>query len=126
MKIAPVVGVPVDPHTTRDVGGVVVHGVDVDPETRCAHYRTDRDVVAIRFRCCGTYYPCSECHATVTDHPPERWPADTFDTTAVLCGVCGTELTVRAYLHCGDTCPHCEAAFNPGCRRHRDRYFVVD
>lgn len=126
MKIVPAVVVLVVPHTTRDVGGVAVRGIDVDPETRCAHYRTDRDVVAIRFRCCGTYYPCSECHAVVADHPPERWPTDTFDTTAVLCGVCRTELTVRAYLDCEDTCPHCEAAFNPGCRRHRDRYFVVD
>lgn len=111
------------PPTTRTVGGTVVHGVDVGPETRCAHYDGERDVVAMRFACCDAYYPCFECHAAVADHPAEPVPAAAFDEPGVLCGVCGTELAVRAYLDCGFTCPSCGAAFNPGCAAHYDRYF---
>ena len=107
----------------RPVHGIVVHGVDVDPETRCAHYDSEHDVVAIRFPCCETYYPCFECHAAVADHEVERWAPDSFGVPAVLCGRCGTELSVREYLECDHTCPACGGAFNPGCARHADRYF---
>lgn len=109
----------------RSVAGVTVRGVDVDDETRCAHYDGPRDVVAIRFACCETYYPCYRCHAAVTDHEPAVWSAGTFDRRAVLCGACGTELRIDAYL--GETaCPDCGAGFNPGCRTHYDRYFAVE
>lgn len=101
----------------------VVRGVDVGPETRCAHYDGDRDVIAIRFPCCDTYYPCFRCHEAVTDHDAERWPTAEFDRNAVRCGVCGTELSVAAYLVAGHECPECGAAFNPGCADHHDRYF---
>ncbi len=101
-------------------------GVAVDAETRCDHYASTRDVVAIRFPCCDRYYPCFRCHAAVADHEPERLPADEFDEAAVLCGRCGSTLSVDAYLDCDDACPDCGAAFNPGCRRHRDRYFEVE
>ena len=104
---------------------VPLRGVDVDAATRCVHYNSDRDVVAIRFPCCDSYYPCFHCHVTVTDHESERIPADAFDEPAVLCGRCRTTLTATAYFDCDDRCPHCDAAFNPGCRVHRDRYFAV-
>ncbi len=148
--------------------GVPLRGVAVDPETRCAHWDSDRDVVALRFGCCGTFSPCHACHAETADHDPDPWPRARFDDPAVLCGVCGTTLSARAYLDGDtgappvsgsergspsrdraspgdsrtqsgddeahraagsrakpddDTCPACGAAFNPGCRRHRDRYF---
>lgn len=108
------------------VHGVEVCGVDVGPETRCAHYATARDVVAIRFRCCGTYYSCSACHEAVADHPAEIWPRESFDAHAVLCGVCGTGLAIERYLADGTACPACGTAFNPGCRHHRGRYFAVE
>lgn len=107
----------------RRVHGVAVRGRDVGPETRCAHYRGERDVIAVRFRCCDAYYPCYECHEAVADHPPEPWPRASFDEPAVLCGRCGATLTVAAYLDCGFRCPDCGAAFNPGCANHYDRYF---
>jgi len=109
-----------------DVHGVEVRGVDVDSETRCAHYDSEVDVIAIRFPCCETYFPCFECHEAVADHDAAVWPADAADAEAVLCGVCGRELSVREYLDCGNECPGCGAAFNPGCRRHYDRYFAAD
>ena len=102
---------------------VPLRGIDVDPETRCAHWHEAVDVVALRFACCGTYYPCFRCHEAATDHEPVRWPLDRFDEPAVLCGVCGEAMSAAAYLECDDRCPACGAAFNPGCRAHRDRYF---
>ncbi len=112
---------------SRPIGpdGVDVVGVDVDDETRCLHYHTDRDVVAIKFRCCGAYYPCFECHATCSDHEPERWPETRFDEPAVLCGVCGVELSIKTYLDSDHECPACGARFNPGCRHHLEEYFAV-
>lgn len=110
----------------RRVGGETVRGVDVDGETRCAHYDSERDVVAIAFRCCGTFYPCLRCHAEVADHERAVWPRESFDAEAVLCGACGSTLSIREYLDAGDACPRCGAAFNPGCANHYRYYFDVD
>ncbi|GGM67405.1 putative CHY-type Zn-finger protein [Halarchaeum rubridurum] len=108
----------------RTVGDTVVRGLDVDPETRCAHYDTARDVVAVRAACCDTYYPCRACHDAVADHDHEVVPRDAFDDPAVLCGACGATLTVREYADCDDACPACGHAFNPGYKRHWSRYFA--
>ncbi|QLH81047.1 CHY zinc finger protein [Halosimplex pelagicum] len=105
---------------------VPLRGVAVDAETRCGHYDDAVDVVAIRFSCCDCYYPCFRCHETLADHEPERIARESFDDPGVLCGVCGERLSVREYLDCDDACPACGASFNPGCRRHRDRYFAVE
>jgi uncharacterized CHY-type Zn-finger protein len=120
---------------TDDRFAVPLRGVTVDPETRCE-----------------TYYPCAACHDAATDHEAAPWPRDRFDEPAVLCGVCGATLSAREYLDgeeeaqrasgsegqspsgnraslgdsrakTDDACPRCDAAFNPGCRAHRDRYF---
>ncbi len=110
---------------TRDVAKdpSPVRGVGLDDETRCAHYDGPRDVIAIRFPCCGAYYACFECHAARADHEAERWPVDARDERAVRCGRCEAELTIAAYLACGHACPACDAAFNPGCANHHHRYF---
>jgi uncharacterized CHY-type Zn-finger protein len=139
-----------DPDSGTDArGSVPLAGVAVDGETGCVHYRSDRDVVAMRFACCDRYYPCAQCHEAVADHAPERLPPDRFDEPAVLCGVCGTRLSVREYrtvltggeeggdgdgddCEAGDgrsvadpRCPDCGTGFNPGCLAHLDRYFAV-
>jgi len=101
-----------------------VLGPAVDDETRCIHYHSALDVVAIRFACCGEYYPCHLCHAEAADHPAEQWPRDARDERAVLCGVCGHELTIADYL-VADSCPACGASFNPGCHQHTHLYFDV-
>lgn len=103
-----------------------MYGVGVGPETRCAHYASNRDVIAIRFACCGRYYPCFRCHDALADHPRQRLPPGAFDRPGVLCGVCGADLPVRAYLDAGDRCPECDAGFNPGCREHYHLYFGCD
>ncbi|WP_435180291.1 CHY zinc finger protein [Halorussus sp. AFM4] len=107
----------------REIHGHAVRGENVDSETRCAHYDTDRDVVALRFACCEAYYPCFRCHEAATDHEPERLPVDS-DAPAVLCGACGAELTPREFVEGAHECPDCGAPFNPGCADHYERYFA--
>lgn len=104
---------------------IIVQGATLDHQTRCVHYASPLDVVAIKFACCGEYYPCYHCHAEAADHPARRWPASAFDTRAVLCGVCRYELTIKEYLACHASCPHCGAGFNPGCHRHHHLYFEL-
>ncbi len=100
-----------------------VLGQVVDAQTRCAHYNTDLDVIAIRFFCCREYYPCHLCHAEVPgQHEAKGWPVTEYDARAVMCGVCEHELSIAGYLARAD-CPGCGARFNPGCKLHTDRYF---
>ncbi|PSP75020.1 hypothetical protein BRC86_04575 [Halobacteriales archaeon QS_3_64_16] len=112
--------------TGEDAFCVPVRGIAVDSETRCSHYRTDWDVIAITLPCCETFFPCFECHETYCEHEAERWPPDRFDERAILCGVCDSVLAIETYLASEHRCPHCEAAFNPGCTNHWDRYFRVE
>ncbi len=109
----------------RIIHGEKVTGVGIDGETRCAHWHSPLDVIAIRFRCCGDWYPCSECHAEAASHDVQVWPRDEFDVEAVLCGKCGRKLSVNEYLDCGYVCPECGAGFNPGCSRHLHLYFEM-
>ena len=101
-----------------------VHGLELDAQTRCAHWRSPLDIVAIRMWCCGAYYACRQCHDALADHPAQLWPPQAWDRPAVLCGACGGELSVRAYFACGHRCPRCAAPFNPGCDAHRHLYFA--
>ena len=100
-----------------------VSGVDLDGETRCAHWRSALDIVAIRMKCCGRYFACKECHDALADHAIEVWPRDECEAKAAMCGACGLEMTIRTYIESGDRCPACGAGFNPGCRLHRHFYF---
>ncbi|ASK62617.1 hypothetical protein CFK37_10860 [Virgibacillus phasianinus] len=95
----------------------------IDHETRCKHYHTERDRIAIKFYCCGQYYPCYQCHAEHGCGNPEVWPKSMYNQQAVLCGACGTELTIQQYLDSGSVCPSCHASFNPGCSLHAHLYF---
>lgn len=99
-----------------------VRGAVVDDMTRCVHYRSAVDIVAIRFACCGEYYPCHLCHAETAGHPARQWGLAERETKAVLCGACGEELSIAEYL--GATgCPRCESPFNEGCALHAHLYF---
>lgn len=100
-----------------------VLGQVVDGQTRCAHYRTVLDIIAIRFFCCDEYYPCHRCHDEVPgQHPAIPWPPELHDARALLCGACGAQLTIAEYLGTPD-CPGCGARFNPGCKLHAGLYF---
>ena len=102
-----------------------VNGVAVDDQTRCAHYHDASDVIAMRFACCGEWFPCIDCHREVADHPVTVWPLTERDREAVLCGICGLRLTIVEYMGCDSTCPGCGAAFNPACSSHWHYYFEM-
>ena len=108
-----------------DVHGINVYGINVDARSRCAHYRSTLDIVAIKHHCCGDWYACIECHGALTSHDATVWPKDRFDEDAVLCGSCGARLTINQYLSSSNQCPVCAAAFNPGCSLHHHLYFDV-
>ena len=93
------------------------------PETRCRHYAGPTDVIAIRFKCCATFYPCIDCHRALADHEPQVWPIAEHDEQAVLCGACGATLGIAEYLNGDSACPRCGAGFNPGCKLHHHLYF---
>ena len=103
-----------------------VHGVSVDPQTRCVHYSKPLDVIAIKMKCCGVYYACKDCHAALEEHAAAVWPRNEWHQKAVLCGVCGLEMSVDDYMHCNHHCPSCNADFNPGCARHYQFYFEIN
>lgn len=102
---------------------VRVLGATVDDQTRCIHYHSELDVIAIRFACCGEYYPCHLCHAESAGHEARTWPVALQDALAIVCGVCEVELSISDYLGV-EACPHCGAPFNPGCRLHSHLYFA--
>lgn len=112
--------------TTVRADRPAVFGPTVDEQTRCVHWHSPLDVVAIQFACCGDFYPCHTCHEETADHPAATWPTSARARPAVLCGVCGARTTIAAYLAGGDACRSCGAPFNPGCRLHHHLYFAGD
>jgi uncharacterized CHY-type Zn-finger protein len=108
---------------TRLIHGVEVQGVNVDAETRCGHWHSALDVIAIKFKCCGEWYPCFACHAETAGHAAEFWPQSEFSQKAILCGACGHQLTIDEYLASDSTCTRCKVPFNPGCAKHYHLYF---
>jgi uncharacterized CHY-type Zn-finger protein len=100
-------------------------GLDVDQNTRCRHWHSPLDVVAIKMRCCGEYYACKDCHNALADHAIAVWPREQWNERAILCGACGTELRINDYLSSGNKCPSCGAGFNPACGTHHHFYFYM-
>jgi uncharacterized CHY-type Zn-finger protein len=104
----------------------IIKGKTVDNETRCTHYHSVLDIIAIKFKCCETYYPCFSCHEENTHHTPQVWSKNEFDNLAILCGVCKHEMTINEYFMSDSTCPKCKAGFNPKCSNHYHLYFEID
>ena len=97
----------------------------VDNQTRCKHYHTETDIIAIKFKCCDKYYPCYKCHEELENHPIAVWPKDEFNEKAIICGVCKREHTIYEYLST-NTCLACRSLFNEGCAHHYHLYFEVE
>lgn len=101
-----------------------VRGKLVDNHTRCEHYHSELDIIALRFKCCPeTYYPCFKCHQETVDHPPQRYNVVDDNIPLVLCGQCHCELTFQEYTSNGYQCIRCHSLFNPGCALHYNLYF---
>jgi uncharacterized CHY-type Zn-finger protein len=107
------------------IHNIEVCGTDVDAETRCAHYHSEVDIIAIKFECCERWFPCFECHREHTAHAPEVWQISERDARAVLCGGCGYQLSITEYFECDSTCPKCRRRFNSRCSLHYNLYFEI-
>lgn len=104
---------------------MIIKGKLIDNQTRCIHYQSPVDVIAIKFKCCGEYYPCHQCHEECTDHTAVRWSKEERNEKAILCGVCKTELTIQEYLDSSNQCSKCKNRFNPNCSLHYHLYFEI-
>ena len=102
---------------------MTIKGIQVDEQTRCIHYHSPLDIIAIKFKCCYEYYSCYYCHQEQAGHPARVWSKTEFDSMAVLCGSCKHEMSISLYHECEYTCPFCHAAFNPRCFTHNHLYF---
>lgn len=100
-----------------------VKGKITDDQTRCVHYHSSLDIIAIKFKCCNQYYPCYYCHKEAAGHNATVWPATEFDTKAILCGVCKNEMSINEYKNSNYQCPFCISHFNPKCVNHDHLYF---
>jgi uncharacterized CHY-type Zn-finger protein len=107
------------------MSSIKVYGKTIDDNTRCKHYCSPFDIIAIKFKCCNKYYPCNQCHEEEADHAAQIWNKNEWNTKAILCGVWKTELTIREYVESGNICPDCNDAFNPDCSKHYHLYFEV-
>lgn len=101
-----------------------VHGPTVDSQTRCVHYHLPLDIVAIKFKCCGLFYPCYQCHDEESEHETQVWPELELlaGEKVILCGECKSLLDFQEYTATGN-CMSCGAQFNPKCLLHYELYF---
>ena len=102
---------------------VIVHGVELRENTRCAHYHSEKDIIAIKMKCCGRFYACIKCHEALETHEPQQWKISERNEKAILCGACKKLLTIEEYLCSNNQCIYCHSSFNPGCRNHYHYYF---
>ncbi|EPE28314.1 zinc finger CHY protein [Glarea lozoyensis ATCC 20868] len=102
-----------------------VHGLSLTPPTQCVHYNTPLDIIAIKHKCCLTFYACISCHAALADHPPQVWSKVEREEKAVLCGKCEGIMSIQEYMDAGDRCGNCGEGTNPGCKGHWGLYFEV-
>ena len=103
-----------------------VNGLNVDSNTRCEHYHSEIDIIALKFKCCEKWFPCFECHTALSTHPPQVWPLSEYETKAILCGNCRHQLTIEEYINCQSVCPKCSHQFNPKCSNHYHLYFEIE
>ena len=78
-----------------------INGLLVDDQSRCQHYHSTLDIVALKCFECQKYYACYQ---------------------VLICGVCRHEMTIEEYQE-AVACPNCHSAFNPACSKHYDIYF---
>ncbi len=76
---------------------IQVYGDILDEETRCQHYHSERDIIALKCFACQKYYPCFLCHDRYEDHAFLAYPVRRSEDRVVLCGHCRTELTISQY-----------------------------
>ena len=101
---------------------VQAQGLLVDDESRCVHYHSDKDIVALQCYECQKYYACYQCHNELESHTFSPYPLNLKQDRPILCGSCKKTLTYEKYREKG-SCPYCAALFNPACQSHHSMYF---
>ncbi len=104
---------------------ITVKGQVIDDNTRCKHYHSELDIIAIKFKCCNTYYACIDCHNENESHEVKLWQKNERATSAILCGHCKVELSIADYFEANNECPVCKSLFNPRCSNHYHFYFEL-
>lgn len=99
-----------------------IYGLLVDDESRCIHYHSEKDVIALQCYACKHYYACYQCHNALEDHVFSPYPLALTQDRPILCGVCKRLLTYATYKDV-TACPSCQSPFNPGCKQHHSYYF---
>ncbi len=102
---------------------IIIKGKPIDDYSRCEHYHSLLDIIAVKFKCCNDYYCCVYCHTEGTDHAVQVWKKKEFTTRAILCGLCKNEMTINQYLNGNNQCISCGSKFNPNCSKHHHFYF---
>lgn len=106
-----------------------VAGKCIDKNTRCLHFSSEKDIIAIKFKCCNSFYPCYKCHLECANHSIIRWTRHDLcekDKKVILCGACQNALTFYQYSKGDFECLFCKGKFNPGCALHYNLYFDLD
>lgn len=109
----------------KEIHSEKVYGFNFDAEMRCEHSHSPSDIIAMKLKCCKKWFPCYQCHEAVTNHSAEVWKLSDYEEKAILCFVCGHQLTISEYMNCNNSCPNCHANFNPNCAKHYDHYFEM-
>lgn len=105
---------------------IQLKGQLVDTHTRCRHYHSTLDIIAIKFKCCDAYFPCYKCHQESESHDIIRWKKLDLDTEKViLCGSCYNLLYYQEYSADDNICLYCNSGFNPNCSLHYGLYFEL-
>jgi uncharacterized CHY-type Zn-finger protein len=103
-----------------------IYGKLIDDNTRCTHYHSVEDIIAIKLKCCNKYYACIECHNELEEHEAIVWDKNEFETLAIICGNCSSEISIKNYFDCDNQCPSCKSLFNPKCINHYHLYFKLN
>ena len=101
---------------------IQINGLLVDDQSRCQHYHSTLDIVALKCSGCLKYYACYQCHDSLEEHSFRAYPCQLKQDKVLICGVCRHEMTIEEYQQ-ALVCSHCHSAFNPACSKHYDIYF---
>ena len=100
-----------------------IYGLLVDNQSRCQHYHTELDIVALKCFDCLKYYACYQCHDRLGGtHSFRAYPCHLKQDKVLICGVYQHEMVIDEYQE-AIVCPNCHSAFNLACSKHYDIYF---
>src|SRR5699024_7970441 len=102
----------------------ILIGKLMDIETRCKSYVSVKDFMEIKFYRCNTFYTFFTGDREQVNHALGNCPKEKFNTKAILCGVCRTEMTIETYMN-HNACPECGSVYNENCQLHYPIYFDV-